>query len=131
MSRAWPARPAGGFTLMEALAAVITLGLLAAAMVPMLRQLNRTSLGERMQAQASLRTLTSDDPAGILAIAGHPGWRLVCSDLIAGAEPAPPPGCPPPAGPPHHWRLVSIHAESNGEILAETVVAALDPAVTP
>ena len=120
----------GGFTLLEALAAVVTLGLLAAAVVPLLRQLGRLSVAERLQAQACLRTLAPPGEAASAngqAIAGHPGWRLVLSDLSAGPEAAPPPGSPPAAGPAHRWRLLSIQADASGETLAETLVAVLDP----
>lgn len=127
-------RPTRGFTLLEALAAVVTLGLLAAAVVPLLRHLGRLTLPERMQAESYLRALAAPDgqAAGTAqAIAGHPGWSLRTSDLIAEAEPAPPPGCPPPAGPPHHWVLVGIHANDGGEMLAETLVVVLDPGAPP
>lgn len=120
-----------GFTLLEALAAVITLGLLATAVVPMLRQLARLDLAERIQAQGLLRAQSTsiDLTAGTAqAIAGHPTWRLVVSDLIAGPEPAPPSGSPPPAAPPHHWLRLAILATDSGDLLAETVVAVIDQA---
>ena len=119
-----------GFTLLEALAAVMTLGLLAAVVVPLLRQLGRQTIPDRIQAQAFLRTLASPEslaPGSALAVEGHPNWSLEIQDLAADPEPPPPPGLAPPAGPAHHWRWVSIHAAGTGEILAETVVVILDP----
>jgi hypothetical protein len=99
-----------GFTILEALAAVVTLGLLAAAVVPLLRNLGQLTSSERLLAP----------------VPGHPGWRLNVSELTAEPEPPPPPGSLPPAAPPHHWLLVGIEAEASGERLAETVVAVLD-----
>jgi len=127
-------RTCGGFTLMEALAAVVTLGLLAAAVVPLLRHLGRSGLGERIQAQAYLRTLTSPDglvPATAMAIPGHPGWNLVVSELFAEAEPAPPSGRPPAAGPSRQWLLVGIHADGEGAALAQTLVVVLPAGARP
>lgn len=127
MSR--PPRPGRcGFTLLESLAAVLTLGLLAAAVVPLLRQLGQGRLAERMQAQVVLRSLA---PKLVLTagmaqtVAEHPGWSLNLSELSAESEPAPPPGLPPPAGPAHQWLLVRIQANDSGEVLAETLVAVL------
>ncbi len=116
-----------GFTLMEALAAVITLGLLAAAVVPMLRQLGQPVVAERLQAQALLRSLATLElaPGTVEAVPGHAGWSLRVSELAAEAEPPPPPGRLPPAAPPHRWLLVGIHGAGGG-VLAETVVAVVD-----
>lgn len=122
-----------GFTLLEALAAVITLGLLAAAAVPMLRQLGRVDLPERMEAQYALRMLVPQlDPATATGqtIAGHQDWRLEISGLVAGPEPPPPDGSLPPCGPPHRWVVVAIRS-ADGATLAETVVALVATAVQP
>lgn len=122
-------RRGSGFTLLEALAAVITLGLLAAAVVPMLRQLGRTNVAERIEAQAWLRAmppLAERNAGPALAIPGHPGWGLVVGELVAGPEPPPAPGSPPPAGPAHRWLVVGIRG-SGGETLAETLVAVMPP----
>ena len=114
-----------GFTLLEAMAAVVTLGLLAAAVVPLLRNLGQLGSSQRLIAQGYLRAMTPPDKliAGTsLPVPGHPDWRLTVSELIAEAE-------PPdrvPAGPVHRWLLLGIQAEGSSERLAETVVAILD-----
>ncbi len=118
-----------GFTLLEAMAAVVTLGLLAAAVVPLLRNLGQLGSSQRLLAQGYLRAMTPPDdliPGTTLPVPGHPGWRLTVSELIADAEPPPPPGRLPPAAPPHRWLLLGIQAEGSAERLAETVVAVLD-----
>lgn len=117
-----------GFTILEALAAVITLGLLAAAAVPLLRNLGRLSGGERLLAQGYLRALSPPDGLAdgmTLPIDGHPGWRLSVEELSAEPEPPAPAGGPPPAGPPRRWLLLRIEADEGRERLAESVVAVL------
>ena len=122
-------RDSPGFTIIEALAAVVILGLLAAAVVPLLRSLGRQTGSERLLAQGYLRALSPPDGlvAGMtMPIGGHPGWRLTVSDLHAEAEPAPPSGQRPPAAPPHHWLLLTIEDDGRRERLAETVIAVFD-----
>jgi hypothetical protein len=116
-----------GFTLLEAMAAVVTLGLLAAAVVPLLRNFGQLARSERLLAQGYLRTMTPPD--GLIAgttlpIPGQPGWRLTVSELIPEAEP---PGRVPPTGPAHRWLLLGIEADNGADRLAETVVAVIDP----
>ncbi|MEK7415634.1 MAG: prepilin-type N-terminal cleavage/methylation domain-containing protein [Planctomycetota bacterium] len=124
----------GGFTLLETLAAVAILGLLAITVVPMLRQLGQRTLSERVQAQHYLKTLAPHQNlvAGtMLTISDHPNWRLRINDLIAEPEPPRSPGFPAPVGPTHRWLLVSIHASDNNETLAETIMAVIDPSAAP
>lgn len=114
-----------GFTLLEAMAAVVTLGLLAAAVVPLLRNLGQLGSSQRLLAQGYLRAMTPPDDliAGTtLPVPGHPGWRLTVSELTPEPEP---PGRVLPAGPAHRWLLLGIQSESS-ERLAETVVAIVD-----
>ncbi len=123
-------RGRAGFTLLEAMAAVVTLGVLAAAVVPLLRQIGGPGSPERLAAQGLLRAMAPPDqllPGTSLPIPGHAGWRLTVSELAAGPEPPPAAGRLPPAGPPHRWLLLTITAEDRGERLAETVVAVLEP----
>lgn len=118
-------RRALGFTLLEAMAAVVTLGLLAAAVVPLLRNLGQLGSSQRLLAQGYLRAMTPPDeliPGSALPVPGHPGWRLTVSELIAEAEPS---NRIPPAGPAHRWLLLGIQSET-GERLADTVVAIMD-----
>ncbi len=120
----------GGFTLLETLAAVIVLGLLAAAVVPLLRNIGKLTLQERVQAQAYLRTLAVAEglvPGTSRAVAGHPGWSLVVNALVAEPEPPPPADGIALAGPPRQWLLVSIRDEASATDLAETLVAVLEP----
>lgn len=127
-------RRAGGFTLLESLAAVIVLGLLAAAVVPLLRNLGQLTLQERMQALVSLGTLAQREklvPGTTRPVNGHPGWSLVVSELIAEPEPPPPSDRLPVAGPAHRWLLLSIRADAGGSALAETLVAVLDDGGRP
>lgn len=123
-----------GFTLIEALAAVVTLGLLAAAVVPLMHRLGNQTIPQRLVAQSALQLLALPDDltaGSLLAIPGHPEWRLSIRDLAAEPEPVPPPGRPPAAGPPHRWRLVAIQNEDGSETLAETLVAVLAPGARP
>lgn len=125
---------AAGFTLLEALAAVVTLGLLAVAVVPMLRHLDQFALSERIQAQIYLKALApqNDLSAGTTqVIVGHPSWNLTISELIAEPEPIPSPDAPPPAGPDHQWLRVCIRTNDSGETLAETIVAVIAPGTSP
>lgn len=116
-----------GFTLLEALAAVVVLGLLATAAVPLLHRLGDSGLDQRLQAQALLRSLALPErlPAGtVIAVPGHPGWNLEISALAPEPEPPPPAGTAPPAAPPHRWLLLAIR-DARGATLADTLVADL------
>lgn len=118
-----------GFTVLEALTAVILLGLLAVAVVPLLRGSASAALPERMQAAAWLATFAVPaDPSAWQgrAIPDRPGWRLRISGLVADPEPAPPPGVAPPAGPARRWLLVAV-VDGGDTVLAETLVAILPP----
>jgi hypothetical protein len=127
-------RDTSAFTLVETLAAVIVLGLLAAAVVPLLRNIGRLTLQERIQAQAYIRMLATPDglvPGTTRAVDGHPGWSLVVGNLVAEPEPVPAADSLAPAGPPHQWLLVSVRDDDSRSTLAEVVVAVLDAGAQP
>jgi prepilin-type N-terminal cleavage/methylation domain-containing protein len=116
-------RRATGFTLMETLAAVLVLGLLAAAAVPMLRRLDGPALAERLEAQAALRLLAQErQQEGVVReVPGRPGWSVHAEALAAGPEPPPPPGQAPADAHPHRWLLLRLRT-SGGTVLAEQAV---------
>ncbi len=122
-------RPRTAFTLLEALAAVVVLGLLATAVVPMLYRLGDAGLDERLRAQSLLRLLappTSLTGDTVVPIPGHPGWSLAVSALDAGPEPPPPAGSAPPVATSHRWLVLRIR-NSRGQSLADTLVAVIEP----
>jgi prepilin-type N-terminal cleavage/methylation domain-containing protein len=119
-------RPTRGFTLIEALAALVVLGLLAAAVVPAMRSIGGDRQRERWEAQNILRLLAAQDRLveGVQTAGLPPGLRVEITALAAGPEPAPPGGMAPPAAPAHRWLLVRVRGPDGG-ILAETLAAAI------
>ncbi len=113
-----------GFTLLETLAALVVLGLLATAASSFALQLGRAEArtGERWQARILLQTLRQGGVLprqdGISDISGHPDWHLRQARLQEQGI------SDPTTSVPRAWRLVEI-VSGSGEsqrVLADLVM---------
>jgi hypothetical protein len=119
-----------GLTLLETLAAVTLLGLVAATAIPLTMRLGQAELdiGERLEAR---RWLSGQDDPGVAgldlvqAVKGHPGWYLHRRGFVrTSAKPRDDAKAPPD----HRWvhLMVRRGAQSDAEILADRVILAMD-----
>jgi prepilin-type N-terminal cleavage/methylation domain-containing protein len=114
-----------GFTLLETLASLVVLGILASSAASFAVRLGRAEIrsAERWQASVLLQSLrnskTLPEQEGITEIPEHPGWWLRAVDLERESAEA-------PTAIPRHWRsieIISITGDSR-HILADLVILA-------
>jgi prepilin-type N-terminal cleavage/methylation domain-containing protein len=121
-----------GLTLLETLAAITLLGLVAAAVSPIAVRLGQGELGVAERLAARRWLLTQGDPgvAGndlVRPVKGRPGWFLHRRAFLRTS--ARPPQ-DPLAAPEHGWihLQVRLGAERDAELLAERILLSRDDA---
>lgn len=124
-----------GMTLLETLAAVTLLGLVAAAVIPITLRLGHGELALDARMEARRWLLGQQDPSTggldlIKPVKGHPGWYLHRRAFFRTSGKPPERPLPPPE---HQWvhLVVRSGAERDAEILAERVVLVTSDAITP
>src|SRR5205823_5070371 len=121
------------FTLLEVLAAVVLLGILASATVPMMLHLGRNHdrLTDRKEAAAALAAMTrASKLVDASSLPGHPNWQVQQVALAADPPSPPPVGVVPQIVPVHQWRWLVVRdgMGADAPILAERMVLVLPEA---
>jgi prepilin-type N-terminal cleavage/methylation domain-containing protein len=122
------------FTLLETLAAVTLLAMLAAAVVPLTIHLGHGERGltERWQARQALTVLAlkshaADSDQGVVPVSGHQGWWLSSALLAPGYQPIATETSTSILA--HRWRRLAIYADADAARapLAEILVVEIPP----
>lgn len=115
-----------GFTLVETLAAVALLGVVAAAVIPLNLQLGQARLGidEQLRARSWLLSQGDsgiDDSERISAIVDHPGWYLHRVTFLRTSAKTPATMWDAPE---HHWvhLMVRLGPEPDATLLADRIL---------
>lgn len=123
-----------GLTLLETLAAVTLLGLVASAVIPLTVRLGQGELALDARLEARRWLLGQQDPAAagldlVKPVKGHPGWYLHRRAFFrTSGKPVEGPITPPE----HQWVHLVVRAgpQRDAEILAERVVLVSSEATT-
>jgi prepilin-type N-terminal cleavage/methylation domain-containing protein len=115
-----------GFTLLETLAAITVLGLVAAAVIPLSLDLGRARLGLDDQLRARSWLLNQgdtgkDDGDRVRAIGEHPGWYLHRITFLRTSAPTP---ASVRDAPDHRWvhLMVRLGPDPEAPLLADRVL---------
>jgi prepilin-type N-terminal cleavage/methylation domain-containing protein len=110
-----------GFTLIETLAALIILGIIATAIASFSRQLSRSrsATGQRLDAQALLASLRSENwtkptDSRTFPIDRYPSWSLRTSELVVSPS--------KDSSLAHLWRKLEIVDDAHHTVLADLIV---------